>query len=251
MADYSFSELVEKLTIGWHEFVDTDDGQVLTTSDGLLERIREAVFGGASGGGGTQGKAKLPLDATALDILNEIDRQAAEVLAAADPRPTPYGTTESYVSLWSALVDAETPVVVTSRETVGDHIDMGSQPRVFSARVETTAFELVAGWVNRIESYFAPATISEPIPAPCPVPECGERYALRQVDGVTMRSDALSNSIERETRKLLGANCGACGKHWEVEELPRLAVLCGFTPDPEAVAMFLHGTPKETVAPRS
>lgn len=245
MSDLTFSHLVDKLTSDIYAHIDTDDGAKLATSDGLLEQLREAVFGGASGGGGAQGKAKLPLDATALDLLEEIDKQAAEVLAAADPRPTPYGTTESYVRLWSALVTDETPVTVTARETVGDHIDMGNQPRVFNAKRETTAYALVSGWVKQIEGFFAPATIVEPIPAACPVAECGQRYAFRQVDGVTMRTDALTNSIERDTRKLLGANCGACGKHWEVNELPRLAQLCGFTPDPETVAMFLRGAPGE------
>jgi len=245
MSDLTFTQLVDKLTSDIHEYIQRDDGAELATSNGLLELLRGAVFGGASGGGGAQGKAKLPLDAGALDLLDEIDRQAAEALAQADPRPTPYGTTESYVRLWSGLVDDTTVITITSRETVGDHIEMGNQPRVFNAKRETTAYALVAGWVDRIESYFAPRTITAPILAACPIEECGQRYKYHQVDGVTIRTDALNTVVDRETKKSLGAKCGACGKHWEAHEIPRLAQLCGFTPDPDVVAEFLRGAPEK------
>lgn len=237
----SFNELVQKLTGEYHEYINTDDGLKLVTSNGLLEQLREAVFGGASGGGGAQGKAKLPLEAAALDILEEIDKQAAEALAQVDPRPTPYGHTEAYVRLWSALVDEDTPVTVTVRETVPESVEMGDHPRVFSAKVETTARALLAGWVARVEGYFSPP-MQTPIPASCPVDECGQRYVHRMADGVSIRSDALSVQFDRETRRPLGASCAACGARWEVNDIPRLAISCGFEPAPEAAALFLHDT---------
>lgn len=245
MTEPTFHELIDKLTRGQAEFVKTDDGQKLVTSDGLLERLREAVFGGASGGGGAQGKAKLPLDAAALDILEEIDTQAAEALAHTDSRPTPFGTAESYVRLWSAAVTDETPVTVTVRETIADRIESVG-PRVFNAKIETTAIALVRAWVRRIEEFFEPP-MNSPIPAACPREECGQRYSFRQSDGAEVRGSALSIQIDRETRRPLGASCSACGHRWEVNEIPRLAVLCGFEPDPNAVALFLHDTPTELV----
>lgn len=243
MSEPTFHELIDKLTRGQADLIETDDGKKLVTSDGLLARLREAVFGGASGGGGAQGKAKLPLDAAALDILEEIDIQAAEALAHTDSRPTPFGTAESYVRLWSAAVSDETPVTVSVKETISDRIESAG-PRVFNAKIETTAIALVRAWVRRIEEFFEPP-MQSPIPAACPQPECGQRYYYRQADGAEVRGSALNVQFNRETRRPLGASCAACGHRWEVAEIPRLAVLCGFDPDPNDVALFLHDTPTQ------
>lgn len=242
MSDRSFTQLVDMLTSEHPEWVQTDQGSTLVMQNGLLERIREAVFGGASGGGGAQGKAKLPLDATALDILEQIDKEAAEALVILTKKPVPYGHTEAYVRLWSAGVDENDILTITVRETLAEDIDPDIQPRVFDAKRETTAYALVSGWVEKIESYFDPAK-NVPVPASCPLPECEQRFVYRRSDGQTVRMDALSIQIARENGKIFGASCAACGHHWAVAEIPRLATLCGFTPEAEAVEYFMRGAP--------
>jgi hypothetical protein len=249
MTEESFGSLVNRLTETHRVTVERDDGTEYPETDGLLQMLREAVFGGMSGGGGSQGKAKLPLEAAAADLLDEIDRQAAEALAQVDSRPTSLDNTEAYVARWFAAVQENTQLVVTTPETLPDDLYQHGKPRVYRVKVETTAIALVRSWVKRIEDYFVPQR-ADPIPGTCPNPECGQEHSWRMVDGSTVRSAAVFIHMDRETRRPFGAGCSVCGTKWAVRDIPALAEAMGYTPDEEAASLLIRGAPETLVAER-
>lgn len=220
MSDRSFHELVAVLTTEHHGWVETDQGKALKLSDGLLTRLREAVFGGMENtGGGASFGSKPPMDVSAQDALNEIDQQAAQALASVDSRPTPYGTTEKYVSLWAAATQPDTIVTVTARAT-------NKFGEVYDEYIQCTALGLVSRWVNRIESFFQPP---KPRPVNEPCPKCGERYLETIRDGQTVRNAVLNFYADRETNETIEARCSNpdCGATWSPRDFEFLAVAVG------------------------
>lgn len=225
MTDYTFSELADILTSETYGAVDHDDGPRIYKGNGLLQQLREAVFGGMESGGGSSFGSKLPMDSDALDLLELITEQAASVLAVVDPRPTPLGQAEQYVRLWSA---------VTNETTV-------FRVRVSGGSREFTAFGLLRYWVSAVERFFSPRS-SSPVPAPCPAEGCGERH-VQSGEGESARIlSALNVEREGSEKRLLGVRCSACGAWWDREDLPRLSESLGFAPDHELVAQLLGQT---------
>lgn len=229
----SFRELVDLLTEPTTRKVLRDTGKTSQVSvDGLLVQLRAAVFGGMEGTGASSSfAAKPPLDPAAVDLLEEITEQAAKVLAIAKPSPTPFGHAEQYVRLWSALVSESQVVHFTVRSVVPSQVDpetyVPGKPSVFDERVESTAYDLVASWVDRVETFFNPPSSRE-IQAACPV--CGARYVERFKDGEITRSAALNIRRERATGRPVEAKCAACTATWEPDKFEFLAELVGATP---------------------
>ncbi|WP_158253126.1 hypothetical protein [Cryobacterium sp. Y62] len=202
--------------------VDRDAGQSVCMVPGLLEQLRAAIFAGGEGGGAIGGGPKLPMDAAAVDLLEEITEQATAVLAARTHTPTPYGTAEHYVRLWAGQTDDLTAYVLEVKATNLDRV-----PPVYLERREYSAVQLAAEWVRRIEDFFNPPK-SRPIPNRCP--ECETRYVLRMVDGEERRSAALNITIDRATGKPIGAKCSECKTVWQPDEFLRLAAILGYPP---------------------
>lgn len=226
----TFLDLVDQLTRPHPVTLERDSGVTIHTEDGLLQRLREAVFGGVGGSGGSQLGSKLPMDAAALDILELITDQAAQLLAQVDPRPTPYGHAETYVRLWAAAAGEGELFRVTVRRTLPDGEAEGARKRVFTSSESGSALSFVARWVGRIREYFDPPKVV-PIPEPCP--ECGTRYVEWEHDGELLRQPALVREMDRVTGAAIRAKCAACPAEWGPDEFMRLAALLGYPPIPE------------------
>ena len=227
----TFGTLVDRLTSDHLEWLDRDTGRELATSTALLAQLREAIFLGMGNSGGSSAfGSKPPIDATAVDLLDEITEQAAQALAAVTHKPTPYGHAESYVRLWSAGVNEDTLVSVSSRATVDRPDPKGKIPSVYDEISQYTAYALVKRWVSRIEDYFDPPSTRE-IAAACPT--CGERHIHKFKDGHTTRSAALVFIRDKITRESTEARCLVCGRSWLPDQFVFLANLVGAKPLPE------------------
>lgn len=235
----TFLDLIEQLTAPHSRTV----GDITQTVDGLLQQLREAIFLGLeTGGTGSAFGSRMPLDASSADLLDEIDRQAAEALAAVSHAPTPLGTTESYVRLWAGQTTEGKLFTVTTRQTV-NHPEqyianfIAANPgkpypaTVFSAPIELSAMRLAQSWVDRIEDLFDPPSTRE-IRAACPA--CDARYVQKVKDGQHVRSAALNFARDREGRTT-AAKCSACGVSWAPPQFEWLARHIGAKPLPELV----------------
>lgn len=226
MTEPTFLDLIDRLTRVTVQVIETDGGLKRVESDGLLQMLREAVFGGMEGtGGGSSLGSKPPIDTGATDLLNLIDTQAAAVLRAVDPKPTPYGQTEVYVRLWAGQTADSTMFRVGTPAT-------SATGEVFTELQDITAIRLAAQWVARIEQFFDPPASAD-IMAPCP--ECGVELLTRVSDGVTTHPYALNLRRDRRTGETIDAVCLNCGREWQRPDLMRLAALVGAKPLPEMV----------------
>jgi hypothetical protein len=208
MTDLTFTEMVDHLTKEHEVPLQRDTGTTMVLEDGLLPMLREAIFLGMEHGSGGGFGSRPPMDAGAVDLLEEITSQAAEVLAAVDRRPTPFGHVEEYVRLWSGLVNESSRVRVSSRRL--SQPVPPALPRVFLEVRELTAFRLVRLWYSRVREFFEPPRFRE-ISAACPL--CGVRYVFRRVDGVVVRSSVLRFVLDGGSDSVR-AECVSCGGVW-------------------------------------
>lgn len=234
----TFLDLIDRLTRPTPEVIETDDGLKRVERDGLLQQLRGAVFGGMENTGGSSSfGSKPPIDSSAADLLNLIDQQAASVLSAVDPKPTPLGTTEHYVRLWSAQAREGAVYRVASPATLPNDVRPDEQVRVYAEYQDVTAYRLAAQWVAKIEEFFdslAPADVL----APCPETGCGVEFITKEDDGVTTHARAVILRRVRATGETIDAICRACGREWQRDELPELAELVGAKPLPEMTETF-------------
>lgn len=230
----SFRENVDKLTTAHHTFVDTDDGKTLVTANSLLTQLREAVSLGLEGGGSSQFGSRPTIDATALDLANEIDAQAADALRAATGN-VPFGRAERHIRLWFAAVNESTMVDVRYRRQHPDELVDAwrkagrDDPAVWYELDQLPASALARQWVERIEALLTPPQKRE-IPGKCPA--CDESHVLRVKDGETIRSTAMAFLRDREGRTT-EARCAACGARWLPAQFEWLARAVNARPLPE------------------
>lgn len=229
----TFLDLVQRLTAPHQKTI----GEHTQTVDGLLQQLREAIFVGMeTGGTGSAFGSRMPLDASSADLLEEIDRQAAEVLAAVQPHtPTPLGTTEAYVRLWAGQTTEGKLFTVTVRQAVPnayrvvkDAIEAGAKkipPTVESVRKQYSAYQLAASWAERIDDLFNPPSTRE-IKAPCP--SCDAEYVHRVKDGQHLRSAALNFVRDRQMRTV-AAKCSNCPAQWVPSQFDWLAGALGIS----------------------
>jgi hypothetical protein len=223
-----WDRLIDHLTKDGHEWISTDEGKKLADRQGLLPQLRAAIFGGMENTGGASSFAsKPPLDAAAIDLLEEITDQASQVLAAVSHMPTPYGHAEHYVSLWAAQATESQRFTVHVRIPIPNFVydrAKPDRPSVTTATEQYTALELLRRWSERCEDFFNPPSTRE-IPAPCPA--CGSRYVHRVKDGETIRSASLNILRSRDKGTPTEARCAVCGASWAPAQFGFLATLVG------------------------
>jgi len=221
----SFAELIAKLT---------DD-------DGLLQRLHDAVFGGMeSTGGGASFGSKPPIDLAAVDLLELIEQQAAEALAAADPSPTPLGQAQDYVRAWGDIVRDDEVVRVHAPALTVDKA-------VYRQGIEATAYRHAERWVAAIEAFFAPPKNAQ-ILAPCP--KCGHDRVTKTVDGDDYLEWALVMRRDRETGETIDVYCQACTFEWPRRLLVGFADNIGIDVEAAVVRAITDTQPKKVADPR-
>lgn len=228
----TFSQLIDLLTVNTPTFIRRDVGMEMHDKQGLLAQLRGAIFGGMESGASSAGYgSRPPIDATAVDLLEEITTQATQALAAVSNLPTPYGHAETYVRLWAGQATDDQTFIVTAKATA-------ASGKVFDERFQMTGYRLAKRWVDKVEGFFNPPSSAE-ICAPCP--RCEQRYIYRVKDGVEIQSAAINMLRDRETGTSLEARCSNCGTVWQREELERLGALVGDNPAlsvaPETIAL--------------
>lgn len=217
MSELSFLDMVDQLTRVHPVTVDTDTGKQIQSENGLLQQLREAVFGGMeAGAGGSSFGARLPIAEGAFDLLDRIDRQAAEALALVDSHPTPLGHAEDHVRAWAARVGEFDRVIVSVKATTvnGD---------VFNELREYTATSLVYAWLSSVREFFDPPSRRE-ITAPCP--NCGIQKVSRMVDGETVEVPVFWFRRDN-TGRTVDAHCDACDQVWTPGQWEWLAKAIG------------------------
>lgn len=208
-----FDDLIEKLTRVHDVHYQTDDGTKTVTMPGLLEQLRDEVFGSAERGAASGNKTKLPLNAPAADLYALIDRQIAEVWAAAFNQIPNADRPEHLLAPWAALVGEQKLVTYSVPETVSypDRAFGWMRDEVIWAPLEVTAIDLLRRWVRSIEDMFNPPRTAD-IFAACI--NCGVREVHRSQDGRPVRQTALQFIRDRETGDSTSARCQACGVTW-------------------------------------
>src|SRR5690606_300789 len=98
---------VDQLVRDHKKAISTIDGIEFHTQPGLLAQLREAVHGWVGGDAGGGPRAKLPIQAAALDLYMLIDQQIAEVWADVFKK-VPTKSPEALLSEWAAWADPET-----------------------------------------------------------------------------------------------------------------------------------------------
>ena len=210
-----YDDLLAKLTREHPVTVHTDDGPRFIRVQGLLQQLRDEVFGGSDTGTVAGNKSKLPLNAPALDLYTLIDRQVAEVWGAAFNRVPNADRAERLLVEWAAYIGQETIVRYSSPETIRTPLET-----VIWTFDECTALNLLRRWVRAIDELFNPPRTAE-IKAACI--QCGEREVRRPRDGEWISQTALVFIRDRETGDSTEARCMACGASWLPSQFMYLA----------------------------
>lgn len=234
-------DLVEKLTRTHQVAYQTDDGTKATDVPGLLEQLRDEVFGGTDRGAAAGNKTKLPLNAPAADLYTLIDRQIAEVWAEQFKRVPNADRPETLLALWSAAVTEFTTVTVSVAETITYPDPRFGWPRdaINWNPTQVKAIDILRRWARSIEELFDPPRTAD-IFAACI--SCGVREVHRLQDGRRVRQTALQFIRDRHTGDSTSARCQACGVEWMPNQFKYLA---------EKIAeneKRLKDTPKDAVA---
>lgn len=207
-----YDDLLGRLTREHPVTVHTDDGPRFIRVPGLLQQLRDEVFGSMESGAVSGNRQRLPLNAPALDQYELIDRQIAEVWANAFHRVPNADKAERLLAEWAAYIGAETLVTYSVPEQYKlPSRRYGVIELVRMREYTCTALNLLRRWVHAIETLFDPPRTAE-IAAACI--QCGERKVKRPKDGVLVDQTALVFIRDRETGESREARCLACGASW-------------------------------------
>lgn len=218
--------MVEQLTTTHKKTIHTVDGIEIHERIGLLDQLRDAMFGGMERTGGSSSKAKLPVSEAAVDLYQLIDQQITEAWVSEHDRVPSVDSTERLLVEWAAVVQPESIVVVTHPEQYmrWDEQRGCEMPFVIRAREEHKPVQLARHWVTQIEDFLDPERTAG-IKAPCL--NCGAEKVGRRKDGEDTISDALVFRRDRDTGRTLDARCLNCGVIWPPAQFPFLIQALG------------------------
>lgn len=220
-----FYNLVERLTKPHRVAVTTDNGLVFAMEDGLLQQLRDAVFGDNGSNTHSSSKARLPMNAPALDLLTLIDRQVAEVWAAVTGKIPGAARTEQLLIEWASAANHDRFAVVSTPERNNAGV-------VIHTRAEYLPEALLEAWTKQITELFDPPRTAE-IFGPCIA--CGESETWRMSDGERVRRTAMVFVRDRITGDSTEARCQVCGVSWMPSQFLYLAESMGRQADTEVV----------------
>lgn len=208
-----FDVLVERLTRPHEVPIQTDEGTTMASRSGLLELLREAVFGSSDRGATAANKSKIPMNAAALDLYTLIDRQIAEVWGLSFGRVPNADKPEALLVQWSAHIDPFAVVRYSSPETVRRWSDRyrESVEHVVWVRDETSPHNLLSRWHRAITELFDPPRL---ITNPAACVSCGARESYRRVDGQAVKSTALVIEVDRISNRPKEVRCLVCDTTW-------------------------------------
>lgn len=197
---------VERLTVATRAELDVvasrAERRVMPTLPPLLDELRSAIRPSGTGrDSGRATSAPLPFDATALEMLREIEGQIADMYRSATD-VEPMGTSEQLLLEWFR----EFGFAFRAGELVEAQLH--------------NYLDRVRGWRWRIEDFFAPPRQLE-MPL---CPSCGYTHEIVSIDGELMkRRCVLLTSWGDASRREPVAECRHCGARWSgFEELRRM-----------------------------
>jgi len=204
----SYDDMIRDLSRSHPVVVSRDDSDEYTSVDGLIQQLRDEVFGGTDKGATSGNKNRLPLNAPALDLYTLIDRQISEVWGATFARIPGADKPERLLAQWAAHANPLDVTIVSSPET----IYRNGLETVVWLKDETTAINLLSRWHRSITELFDPPRVATN-PAACV--QCGARESWQRRDGQTVKSTALALIIDRSTDRAKEMRCRACGAIWD------------------------------------
>lgn len=186
-----------QVTAIWQE-VNGERVPTKVTLSPLIRDLREAITSniGSGGGGGVLPSQRNIINTDALELYDAIEVRILtsykEVTGAA-----PFLMPEQNLRQWFIAFANMERAGKVSEETLLETMNVWT------------------GWVRKIEDNLFPPTTLE-VTAPCPIPECGRRWAIQGGDSVPAvvveyrkpSSDA-GNALARSV-----ARCRACGHVW-------------------------------------
>lgn len=209
MNDNLLLDVVDELSLPGKVKVAQSDGERSWTVDAervpLLIQLRDAVAGGiGSHGGSALGSERMPIDAGALELFDEIAGQVSEWYLAIPQRRQHLLVTDR-LRAWYVF-----------------HVSEVRAGRI-SEVSDRDALELVTSWVARIRLMFDPPirldftelVDGRQMPAACPVVGCGARYAIDARSGDRVIAVVLEyREAGAETLDGSVGKCRACGREW-------------------------------------
>lgn len=205
-----FDDLVEELTATHVVVLPVGDEPIqLATGrpsrfvkvEGLLQQLAEAVLGNhdSSRSGSRSSSPALPIDAAAIDLLDEITYEIAEAWRAVHPEAAvmPFRSPEVLLRQWAA-----------TRPDAND---------VFNGwRTD----DWLRSLVQRITDFFDPPRLRE-VTGQCPA--CEVAVVDFERGGEHFREPALVIVLDRRTGESQALKCRACGESWDRSQIERVA----------------------------
>lgn len=223
-----WDNLIADLTREHPATVHTDNGDKYTTVDGLLEQLRDEMFGGTNRGGAASARARLPFNAGAVDLYQLIDRQVSEVWGAAFKSVPGGERTEALLTQWAALVGRSRIVSVSSPRKIDGLVEWVPESML--------SYELASLWKSKIENLFDPPRTAE-IKAACI--QCGATESFRMVDGERQKTTALVFIRDRATGESTEARCLECGASWLPDQYLYLVRMIAASETPKSLTQTI------------
>lgn len=207
MTDHSrqmpgFQELVDTLTQDhWEVLPDGHEPIQIATGrrsrfakvPGLLSQLEGSVQTSRNPSGGGRQFSPLPLNAAALDLLQRLTHEVAEVWVQAFQRPVPFGEPASWLREWASSVGSDNDAVA-------------------AGGVAWRAIDWLRHLVDEIEAVLNPVRSEEITDAWCPA--CGESHHRTVADDGSERVSWALQIVKTLDGRPTQVRCLCCRTSW-------------------------------------